>query len=426
MTGIVLATASADLEGRVLAATDGTCVCLPLGPLPADPAALFAQLKDGPSPDVVVLDSELDIASALELASRFDQQCPAISVILVSELYLEIGLEAMRAGVRDMLHPAMDVLDIRIVLDRACEMAQSRAAELPAEQGAADPMSDPADRSGGRVITVVSAKGGVGKTLVATNLAVGLARATENSTVLVDLDLQFGDVSSALNLDPEYSLPDAVTGPAARDSMVLKTFLSQHETGLYVICGPESPAAADAITGADVARLVKMLATEFRFVVVDTAAGLSEHVLAAMDVTNDLVLVTSMDVPGARGLRKELDALTDLAMFTDARHVVLNYADRRGGLSREDVEATIGTGVDVALPWSKAALESVNQGVPLLQSDVRGPLADQLSQLVGRFSPSVRPGRAVRAPRRRRRDVANGSAADAPPRRSLFRRAAAQ
>ncbi|MDD9204957.1 P-loop NTPase, partial [Georgenia sp. 10Sc9-8] len=96
----------------------------------------------------------------------------------------------------------------------------------------------------GRVISVVSPKGGVGKTTVATNLAVGLAQAEAHSTVLVDLDIQFGDVASALDLQPEYTLPDAVTGPASRDTMVLKTFLIQHETGLYVICGPDSPAAA--------------------------------------------------------------------------------------------------------------------------------------------------------------------------------------
>ena len=178
---------------------------------------------------------------------------------------------------------------------------------------------------------------------MATNLAVGLARTAPHSTVLVDLDVQFGDVASALDLDPEYSLPDAVHGPASQDTMVLKTFLTLHETGLYVICGPRTPADADGIAGQDVSRLLQMLASEFRYVVVDTAPGLSEHTLAALDQTTDLVLLTSMDVPGVRGLRKELDALTQLDLLTDSRHVVLNFADTRAGLSVADVEATIGT-----------------------------------------------------------------------------------
>ena len=91
------------------------------------------------------------------------------------------------------------------------------------------------------MVSVVSPKGGVGKTTVATNLAVGLAQRVPNSTVLVDLDVQFGDVASALDLEPEHFLADAVHATAKRDSMVLKTFLTQHRSGLYVICAPARP-----------------------------------------------------------------------------------------------------------------------------------------------------------------------------------------
>ena len=116
MSLIVLATASADFRTRIQRATDGNCVPLELGPLPPSPAALFAQLDLDVPPEVLVLDSGLDPKPALELAAQFDQQCPGISVILVSELGLEIGLEAMRAGVRDILHPESEVSAIRPVL----------------------------------------------------------------------------------------------------------------------------------------------------------------------------------------------------------------------------------------------------------------------------------------------------------------------
>ena len=382
MSLIVLATGSADLQARVERATDGNAVTLPLGPLPVSPAALFAQLEVDVLPDVIVLDSGLDPQPALELAANFDQQCPAISIILVSELGLEIGLDAMRAGIRDVLHPGSDVSDIRPVLDRACDAAQTRALEPEMVDGT----TVPGFGAAGRVISVVSPKGGVGKTTVATNLAVGLARTGHHSTVLVDLDLQFGDVASALNLDPEYTLPDTLHGPASRDTMVLKTFLTLHETGLYVICGPKSPAAADSITASQVSHLLQMLASEFQYVVLDTAPGLSEHVLAAMDQSSHLVLVTSMDVPGVRGLRKELDALTELGMLTDSRCIVLNFTDSHGGLSVADAQATIGSSIDVSLPRSKATPRSVNQGVPLLQSGVRDPMTKELRRLVNRFA----------------------------------------
>ncbi|WP_277453100.1 AAA family ATPase [Janibacter sp. DB-40] len=379
MTRIALATASADLEARFRAATGGAFVALPPAPLPSNPAQLFALLDGAPAPDVVVLDTELAEEHALDLATLLDEQCPQIAVVLVAEHGPDLGLAAMRAGVRDIYHPQADIAEVQSVLDRASLAAQALA------QTVAPPSSDDLPATG-RVIGVLSPKGGVGKTTVATNLAVGLARTAPNSTVLVDLDAQFGDVATALDLAPEFTLADVVHGSAARDSMVLKTFLTLHETGLHVICGPPSPAAADTITSEDVSQLLQMLALEFRYVVVDTAPGLSEHTLAALDRTTDHVLLTSMDVPGVRGLRKELDTLAELGMLTPARHVVVNFADKRGGLSVADVEATIGTKVDLRLPVSPATRVATNKGVPLLQSGGRDPVTKGLRRLVERLT----------------------------------------
>ena len=236
------------------------------------------------------------------------------------------------------------------------------------------------------MITVVSPKGGVGKTTVSTNLAVGLAGGAAQSTVVVDLDIQFGDVATALALTPEYTLPDVVQGRASEDTMVLKTFLTQHPSGLYAVCGAESPAAGDTVSAEDVTRLLSALARQFRYVVVDTAPGLSEQTLAALDQATDAVLLSSMDVPGVRGLRKEMDVLAELDLLPLGRHVVLNFADPKGGLSQADVETTLGTGVDVLLPRSAAVPASTNEGVPLLQSNrKREPATKGMRHLLERF-----------------------------------------
>jgi pilus assembly protein CpaE len=387
MTRVLLAGADAAFEERVAAAAEGDLQCLPAGPLPSDPRRLFDQLADTAVPEVVMLAPGVPTEQALSLAGRFDELWPGISVVLVAEPDADLWVVAMRAGVRDVLGPDADVADVRLVLERAGRVAAGRRRALR-----------PAGEAGsfnGRVITVAAPKGGVGKTTVSTNLAVGLARLAPQSTVLVDLDVQFGDVASALQLSPEYCLPDAVQGPASADPLVLKTFLTQHPTGLYAVCGSESPAAADAITGAQVTRLLATLAKEFRYVVVDTAPGLSEHTLAALEAATDVVMLSSMDVPGVRGLRKELDVLGELALLPAGRHVVLNFADTRGGLSTADVEKTIGTSLDVVLPRSKAVPLSTNVGVPLLQSGTRDPMTRELRKLVARFAvaPVVKPGR---------------------------------
>ncbi|MVA76536.1 AAA family ATPase [Auraticoccus sp. F435] len=377
MSRIVLATSSAELRDRVHQATAGAFLPLPLGPLPADPAQFFAQLEGAPLPDVVLLDAREDPAHAVSLAARLQQHCPAASVVLLGDQGPETALAALRAGVRDIVPPGAGAAEIRLALELAGQSAQARAAAL------AEPTSATAGAAG-RVISVVSPKGGVGKTTVATNMAVELARRSPGSTVLVDLDIQFGDVASALDLEPEYFLVDTVQGPAKQDSMVLKTVLTQHPTGLHVIAAPDSPADADMVTSDDVAHLLRVLASEFRHVVVDTAPGLSEHTLAVLDETSDLVLVTSMDVPGVRGMRKEIDTLRRLDLLPPAHHVVLNFASPKSLLTVADVEFTIGTGVDLQLPRSKAAPDSIDQGVPLLQSGVRDPLTRALRALVDR------------------------------------------
>jgi pilus assembly protein CpaE len=387
MSRVVLAGASEDLVLRVKEATEGDVGVLPPGRLPSDPARLFEQLLDGELPDVLLVGPHAPAPDVLTLASRLDVQSPGISVVLMAEPSPEMWQAAMRAGIRDLLPPAAGVDEIRAAVERAGHAAASRRRVLR-------PVSE-TERYAGRVITIASPKGGVGKTTVATNLAVGLTASAPQSTVLVDLDVQFGDVASALGLTPEYTLPDAVRGPAAEDTMVLKTFLTQHPSGLYAVCGSDSPAAGDTVTGEDVTRLLASLAREFRYVVVDTAPGLSEQTLAALDRASDVVMLTSMDVPGVRGLRKELDVLRELAMIPAGRHIVMNFADPKGGLSVRDVETTIGAGVDVVLPRSKAVPASTNQGVPILQSHRRDPMAKEMRRLVSRFAatPLMRPAK---------------------------------
>ena len=387
MSRVVLGAADDEVVLRVKEATDGDVQVLPAGRLPGDPARLFEQLVDGELPDVLLIGPAAPLQEVFGLAARLDVQCPGISVVLLADPTPETWQAAMRAGVRDLLPPTADAGEIRAAVERAGSSAAGRRRVLrPVEETA---------RYTGRVITVASPKGGVGKTTVSANLAIGLTAAAPQSTVLVDLDVQFGDVASALGLVPEYALPDVAHGPATEDTMVLKTFLTQHPSGLYAVCGAESPAAGDTVTAADVSRLLTSLAREFRYVVVDTAPGLSEQTLATLDRATDVVMLSSMDVPGVRGLRKELDVLRELCMIPAGRHVVMNFADAKGGLSVRDVETAIGTGVDVVLPRSAAVPASTNQGVPILAAGRRDPVVKELRRLVSRFAatPIVRPGR---------------------------------
>ena len=181
------------------------------------------------------------------------------------------------------------------------------------------------------MIGVFSPKGGVGKTTIATNIAIGLGKIAPMSVVIVDLDLQFGDVASGLYLNPEHTVTDAVSPAASQDTLVLKAFLTVHPGGIYAVCAPDNPVDADEITPEQVTRLLEQLAEEFQYVVVDTAPGLPEIGLAAMEPCTDVVWVSAMDIPSVRGLRSGLDVLRQLDILPESRHVVLNMADPSAG-----------------------------------------------------------------------------------------------
>jgi pilus assembly protein CpaE len=381
---VVLASSSTQLRQRVQEATGGdSLVAETDGGLPRDPHQLLAQTGDGGGADVVLLDAgSAGTDRALALAARFDQDRPEVSVVLVGELEAEDWLAAMRAGVRDVLSPESTVAEIARVLDRASVLARERALAL--EEAARGPTG----RSvGGRLIAVLSPRGGIGKTTVATNLAVGLALSSPGSTVLVDLDIQFGDVASGLDLDPEHGLSQAVRGRAVEDSMVLKTYLSEHRSGLYVLGGPRLPSEAEGISGAQVRRVLELLAAEFRYVVVDTASGFTDHTLAALDLATDLVLLTAMDVTALHGLRGELETLDELGMTAASRQVVVNLVERRSGLTIAEAEDILGARVDLLLPRHPEVVAATNQGLPLLQGKPKNPVARALHELVERYTP---------------------------------------
>ncbi|MDQ1059598.1 pilus assembly protein CpaE [Arthrobacter globiformis] len=383
MSRFVLITPNADFDARLRQAVagglQGGVQTFFTNILPAGPYDLFAQLNQE-QPEVLILGPDLPVDEALRLATVLDVQVPDLMVLLVSEPDPTLILQAMRAGVRDVLSPSADPAHLRVLLERACQsFANRHRSEQPV----------PAENRKGAIIGVFSPKGGVGKTTIATNLAVGLGQLAPMSVVLVDLDLQFGDVASGLYLNPEHTVTDAVSPAAAQDTLVLKAFLTVHPASIYALCAPLSPVEADHITPDQVTRLLEQLAEEFQYVVVDTAPGLPEIGLAAMEACTDVVWVSAMDIPSVRGLRSGMDILRQLEILPDGRHVVLNMADSKCGLTVQDIESTIGAPVDVSVPRSRAVALSTNRGMPVLLDAKKDPAAKGLSQLVDRLGPAA-------------------------------------
>jgi Flp pilus assembly CpaE family ATPase len=334
-------------------------------------------------------EQDFEIPSVAESTETPDEVLAALVVAPFPQTD-EVDVEEINHGASTELIEPVEPVDRDVPFDQLTQAPPAQEWEFPPlESGVPS-----------EAIAVVAPKGGQGKTTIAINLATGLAEVAPNSVVLVDADLQFGDITAALGLTPESTIVEAASDAAA-DELVLKTALTHHEDGFFVVASAPSPEMGDAIAASALGVLVERLRTTFRYVIVDTTPGLPEHTLALLEHVTDAIFVTNMGVPALRAMRTEFELLRTLQLMPANRHVVLNQTDRQSGLTVRDAENIIGSPVDVEVPKSSAVLLASNRGVPLIHDDVRDPAAKAIRTIVMRIAPDAYPKR-TKIHRRRR------------------------
>ena len=371
MSRIVLIGAGRVLEHQSRVLLGDEVVALP----PASVDVLLARIVGLASrPQLVLLGDRMTSDVALSTARAVHQLTDVVA--LVSDDFTTRDA-AREVGVSAFLTPDAELEDVEDLFDRAHNLAMRVRATAVAAR-------DREQRTPGRIVSVISPKGGVGKTTVATNIAVGLADADER-VVLVDLDVQFGDVASSLGVARRHTIVDALGKSAARDDFVLRTLLSAHTSGVSVLAAPESPAAADQLDHRRIGHLLRQLAAEFDHVIVDTAPGLGEQTLAAIEQSAAIVAVGGLDMASARGLHTSLDLLRELHMLPPVNQLVLNGVEGGVGLTIEDVERIVGMPVDVVVPRRRAVAIAGNHSLAVIDSAPRDPAAKALRRLVKRL-----------------------------------------
>jgi pilus assembly protein CpaE len=383
MTAITLLAADRAVERLVRAAIDSDGSGVSLATIrPRENVSVEVEARElaAHDPDLVLIGPPVDVDRALAIATVLDRSHPEIVVVLIQESDPSLWERALRAGVRDVVSPTADAAAFADIIQHARVVAETRRSNIIELSDGSGPTRH------GRIVTVLSPKGGAGKTTIATNLAVGLARLAPDGVAIVDLDLQFGDVASALQLLPERSLADLAPGEFEDDPARIKLLLTHHAESLFALCAPDDPAAADGVSPDDVGPILRSLAAELSFVVVDTCAGIDAHTLAAIEVSTDLVFVGAMDVPSIRSLRKLIDALDRLGMTHAQRLVVLNRADSHVDLAANDVADALGLPIAVSIPSSRSVPLSINHGSPVLVFDPRSPVVRPLRDLVAKIS----------------------------------------
>jgi pilus assembly protein CpaE len=226
-----------------------------------------------------------------------------------------------------------------------------------------------AGRREGRIITVFSPKGGTGKTVIATNLAAALAKAGERRTLLLDLDLQFGDAAIMLGLEPEKTIYDFVNAPGELDPDKLAGYTTTHKSGLDILPAPLRPEDAELVTEAKLGRLIEVARACYDVIVVDTSPFFHGPMLATLDRTDELMLVCSLDVPTLKNVRLALSTLEMLSFPQQRIRIVLNRANSKVGMKQREVEAALEQKVRYEIPSDRAVPLSVNKGVPAVLAE---------------------------------------------------------
>jgi pilus assembly protein CpaE len=336
------------------------------------PAAL-RHLGDDHGEMLLVVGPDVDLVTALNIAEKLRLERPEVGVVLMRRrLDLTVLSHALRSGVREVVS-ADDLEALMDGCQRSLALSQRLTGHGESPHGGA-----------GRVITVFSAKGGVGKTTVSTNVAGELA-SDGSRVLLVDLDLAFGDVAICLGVSPDRSMTDVVAMSGHLDQQGLKSVVVRHDSGMDVVCAPSSPAEADHIPAATVTELIKVAKGLYDYVVVDTPPAFDEHVLAAFDMSDVSILLATLDVPAVKNLRLTLDTLDLLGHPRDSWVVVLNRANSKVGLTIDDVAVALHRPIAVQIVSSVSVPAAANRGVLLVLDDPRHPVSAAIKTLVRDF-----------------------------------------
>lgn len=306
--------------------------------------------------------------------------------------------ESLEAGVTDVIPLPQLVENIVFSIRKACHAGK----RLNAAEG-----------QRGRVVTIFSPKGGIGKTSVSVNLAAAIARDHKKRTLLLDLDLQFGDAAIMLGLEPEKTIYDLVVAPGELDVEKLAGYTTVHPAGLDVLPAPLRPEDAELVTEGKLARLLEVARSSYDAIIVDTSPFFHGPMLATLDRTDELLLLCGMDVPTIKNVRLSLQTLELLSFPQERVRVILNRANSNVGIKRNEVEGALEAKVWAELPSDRSVPIAVNRGKPVVVSDGNADFAKAIRQLADDlFAPrdARRPKAAAAQPKQRKSLFARGRA----------------
>lgn len=345
-------------------------------------------------PDIVLVDLNLLGKDGIETTEAISTMLPSSAVILLStDMSAEVLRRAMVAGARQFLQMPPNSEELLRAIYQVHDTTAARRSI--SGRGGAPAQS----KREGQIITVFSPKGGVGSTMLATNLAVALKQEAGMRVALVDGSLPFGDIGVFLDLAPTHSIMDLQVPSEQLDAEFVDTALVTHErSGIKVLLAPQRPEMADMVTGELLRRTITLLRERNEYVIVDTWSALDERVLTALESADKILLVLSLELSSIKSAKVFLE-VADLLRFPPQNvKLVVTRSTVATGVSLADVEAALGRAIDVRIPSDERVTRSINEGDPLMLAARNTAVAQSIAELARRIVaenyPELRPAAA--------------------------------
>src|SRR5216684_6928005 len=350
------------------------------------------------APDIVLMDVNMPIMDGIQATEQLAQEVSGSPVIIMSVQgerdYLR---RAMQSGAREFLIKPFSGDELIASIRRVYQLEQKKESFLAKTTGATE--KAPAAPSAGetrqrgdqsQVIFFYSGKGGVGKSLIAANLAVSMAKETKARVALVDLDLQFGDIGVLLNLDHSQGITDLVENIEHMDPDFIREVMVEGPFGVKVLLSPISPELADLVTVDHIRKIFAEMRKIFDFIIVDSGTHLGELNLEVLDHADRIVVVTSLSIPAIKDTKLALKIFDSLSVSPDRVILLLNKSDAHSEFNKESVEANLRFPITAQIPNdAKLVINSINRGNPFVTTHPESEISQRIRELVGKLLPTA-------------------------------------
>ena len=347
-------------------------------------------------PDVILMDINMPDMDGITATEVIVNTVPGAPIIMMSvqgeQDYLR---RSMLAGAREFLVKPFSADELVNAIRHVHEIEKAKRARYQQDASAqsgggagGQNLRQVLEPERGKIITFFSPKGGVGRTTIATNLAVALHQSTGKPVVLVDGSLPFGDIAVILNMSPKAkTIADLVGSFEQVDAEVIESVLVQHSTGIKVLLAPPTPEAADLITGANIKKVLETLRESYAFVVVDTWPSFQEQVLTMLDVADVILTLMTLEITSLKNVRVFMEIVEKLGYDEHKVQLVANRNDSSGGIKASDVEASLARKIPhTIVSDGRALVLAVNRGVPFVISHRDSQVAKDIFTLAEKLS----------------------------------------